>query len=209
MSPRARRLLILVALSVATACARAPARHFYTLTYPIPTVRFESPFPYTVRVKDVTVRDTYRGNELVFRRDIHEIRYFRTENQEPVSIAFLLDLTGSMRHVGKLDEAKAAIQVFVDALHPEDRFGLVGFADEQVSWITDFTNERDNFLLRLSVQEGYGQTALFDALGATPRLVDERIGGRRAIVLITDGDDNLMAIFQGMAYRTGDPLPLD
>ena len=120
----------------------------------------------------------------------HEIRYFGTEDQEPVSIAFLLDLSGSMRQVGKLDEAKEAIRVFVDALQPGDRFGLIGFADEQVTWVTEFTDDHDRFLLRLGVQEAYGQTALFDALGATPRLVDRETKGRKAIVLITDGHDN-------------------
>jgi len=120
----------------------------------------------------------------------HEIRYFGTEDQEPVSIAFLLDLSGSMRQVGKLDEAKEAIQVFVDALRPGDRFGLIGFADDQVTWVTEFTADRERFLLRLGVQEAYGQTALFDALGATPGLVDRETKGRKAIVLITDGHDN-------------------
>jgi Ca-activated chloride channel family protein len=120
----------------------------------------------------------------------HEIRYFGTEAQEPVSIAFLLDLSGSMRQVGKLDEAKEAIRVFVDSLNVGDRFGLIGFADDQVTWITEFTADRERFLLRLSVQEAYGQTALFDAIGATPRLVDQEIKGRKAIVLITDGRDN-------------------
>jgi VWFA-related protein len=40
------------------------------------------------------------------------------------------------------------------------------------------------------VQEGYGQTALNDAVAATPKLVDENATGRKAIVLITDGVDN-------------------
>ena len=120
----------------------------------------------------------------------HEIRYFGTEDREPVSIAFLLDVSGSMRQVGKLDEAKEAIRVFIDALHPGDRFGLIAFADDQVRWITEFTDDRERFLLRLSVQEAYGQTALFDALAATPGLVDAQTRGRKAIVLITDGHDN-------------------
>ena len=119
-----------------------------------------------------------------------EIRYFGTEAREPVSIAFLLDVSGSMRQVGKLDEAKEAIRVFLDALRPRDRFGLIAFADDQVAWITKFTDDRERFLLRLSVQEAYGQTALFDALAATPRLVDAQLRGRKAIVLITDGHDN-------------------
>lgn len=120
----------------------------------------------------------------------HEILYFGTEDREPVSIAFLLDLSGSMRQIGKLNEAKEAIRVFVDALRTGDRFGLIGFADDQVTWITEFTADSERFLLRLGVQEAYGQTALFDALGATPQLVDREIKGRKAIVLITDGHDN-------------------
>jgi Ca-activated chloride channel family protein len=59
-----------------------------------------------------------------------------------------------------------------------------------VAWITEFTDDRENFMARLNVQEGYGQTALFDALAATPGLVDAELGGRKAIVLITDGTDN-------------------
>jgi Ca-activated chloride channel family protein len=118
------------------------------------------------------------------------IRYFSKEAKEPISIAFLLDISGSMRQVGKLDEAKQAIRIFVDALNPRDRFGLICFADDQVAWITEFTTDRRTFLRRLQVQEAYGQTALFDAVAATPRLVDEKLAGRKAIVLITDGDDN-------------------
>lgn len=117
------------------------------------------------------------------------IRYFNTESDLPVSIAFLLDVSGSMRQVGKLDEAKEAIRVFVDALGAHDRFGLVAFADDQVAWITEFTADREHFLRRLEVQEAFGQTALFDAIAATPKLVDAEVGGSRAIVLLTDGID--------------------
>ena len=140
----------------------------------------------------------------------HEIRYFGTEDQEPVSIAFLLDLSGSMRQVGKLDEAKEAIRVFVDALRPGDRFGLIGFADDQVTWITDLTADRDRFLRRLGVQEAYGQTALYDALAATPKLVDKEIKGRKAIVLITDGHDNASRLnnFKSMQLARSVQVPI-
>jgi Ca-activated chloride channel family protein len=140
----------------------------------------------------------------------HEITYFGTEDQEPVSIAFLLDLSGSMRQVGKLDEAKQAIRVFVDALRPGDRFGLIGFASDQVTWITEFTADRERFLLRLGVQEAYGQTALFDALAATPKLVDREIKGRKAIVLITDGHDNSSKLnnFKSMQLARSVEVPI-
>lgn len=119
-----------------------------------------------------------------------QIRYFASEEREPISIAFVLDVSGSMRQLDKMEHAKEAIRFFVDQLQPEDRFALICFADDQVAWITEFTNDRRRFLRRLSVQEGYGQTALNDAIAAAPGLVDASIKGRKAIVLITDGVDN-------------------
>lgn len=118
------------------------------------------------------------------------IQSFWIEGDEPVSIAFLLDVSGSMRVSGKLEAAKEAIRYFVTSLRPHDRFALVCFADDQVSWVTEFTSDRARFLERLAVQEGYGQTALHDAVASTPRLVDQRAQGRKAILLITDGVDN-------------------
>jgi len=117
------------------------------------------------------------------------IRYLGTEDDQPVSIAFLLDVSGSMRQVGRLDEAKQAIRSFVQQLREKDRVGLVCFADEQVVWVTDFTTDHTEFLRRLDVQRGYGQTALYDALAAAPGLVQMQEKGRAAIVLLTDGMD--------------------
>ena len=117
------------------------------------------------------------------------IRYLGTEDDQPVSIAFLLDVSGSMRQVGRLEEAKQAIRSFVQRLRGEDRVGLVCFADEQVAWVTDFTTDHTEFLRRLDVQRGYGQTALYDALAAAPSLVEAQEKGRAGIVLFTDGMD--------------------
>lgn len=119
-----------------------------------------------------------------------QIKYFSVENNEPVAIAFVLDVSGSMRQSGKLEAAKEAVRFFVDQLRTQDRFALICFADQQVSWVTEFTSDRERFIQRLMVQEGYGQTALNDAVAAIPKLVDENATGRKAIVLITDGVDN-------------------
>lgn len=137
------------------------------------------------------VRDLRRRDFQLFEDETpQQIRYFSFGPGEPVSVAFLLDISGSMRQLDKLDHAKAAIRHMVDGMREEDRAGLICFADEQVDWVTEFTGERRRFLRRLDVQEGYGQTALNDAVAAAPNLVDERIQGRKAIVLVTDGVDN-------------------
>jgi Ca-activated chloride channel family protein len=123
-----------------------------------------------------------------------KIEFFATESNAPVALAFLLDLSGSMRQPGKLQPAKDAIRSFVDLLGRNDRFGLIGFADHQVTWITEFTGDAATFKKRLDVQEGFGQTALYDALAASPRLVEEGVQARKAMILFTDGLDNASAM---------------
>jgi Ca-activated chloride channel family protein len=140
-----------------------------------------------------------------------DIEYFSVESQEPLAIAFLLDVSGSMRQLGKLEAAKEAIRYFVESLRPRDQFGLVCFADEQVAWVTEFTSDRERFLERLAVQEGYGQTALNDAVAETPRLVfEDDIEKKKAIVLITDGVDNVSQLSSdeaiGAAQRVNVPI---
>jgi len=131
-----------------------------------------------------------------------EIRYFASEATEPLSIAFLLDVSGSMRQLGKLEHAKAAIRSIVEALGSEDRVGLICFADEQVVWVTDFTQDRGRFLERLDVQHGFGQTALNDAVALAPQLVEDQADGRRALVLITDGVDNASDLAMSAAIES-------
>ncbi len=141
--------------------------------------------------KGRTVRGLTRADFRLFDEQVPEpIRYFSVEDRQPVEIAFLLDVSGSMRMAGKLEEAKEAIRYFADNLDPNDRLGLICFADDQVTWVTEFTPERTRFLERLGVQVGYGQTAVNDAVAAAPELVSQSAGGRTAIVLMTDGIDN-------------------
>lgn len=121
---------------------------------------------------------------------VQPIEFLNVEENLPVSIAFVLDVSGSMGLGGRLDDSKRAIRGFVESLRAEDRFGLICFADDQVAWVTPFTSDRKRFLERLAVQEALGPTALYDALAASPELVDEQAAGRRAIVLLTDGFDN-------------------
>ena len=129
------------------------------------------------------------------------IEFFATEANAPVAIAFVLDVSGSMREEGKLGAAKSAVESFVDVLHPEDRFGLIAFADAQVSWITEFTSDKADFKRRLGIQEALGQTALFDALAACPELVDEESQARKAIVLFSDGLDNASRLDAQRAFE--------
>ena len=129
------------------------------------------------------------------------IEYFSADTAHSINVAFLLDVSSSMRLNGKLAAAKEAIRYFVESLGPHDRFGLICFADEQVAWVTEFTSDRERFLKRLAVQEGFGRTAINDAVAAAPGLVDEQLRGKKAIVLLTDGVDNASSISPWRALR--------
>lgn len=133
----------------------------------------------------------------VFESDLpRPIEFLANEEELPIALAFVLDVSGSMEIRGRLDDAKRIIRTFVEKLRPEDRAGLICFADDQVTWVTEFTDDHERFLARLDVQEGRGPTALYDALAASPRLVDSRTRERKAIVLLTDGLDNASRLTQ-------------
>ena len=137
------------------------------------------------------VRGLRQGDFRLYEDGVRQgIDLFATEENSPIALAFLLDVSGSMALGGRLGEAKRAIRSFVQDLGPDDSMGLICFAENRVDWVTDFTTDRSRFLQRLDVQEALGRTALYDALAASPRLVDLGIKGRKAIVLITDGLDN-------------------
>jgi VWFA-related protein len=122
------------------------------------------------------------------------IDLFATEENAPIALAFLLDVSGSMRLGDRLGEAKRAIRTFVEALDDEDRLGLICFADGRVDWVAGFELDRAAFFERLEAQQPAGKTALYDALAASPHLVDEQTKGRKAIILVTDGVDNASTI---------------
>ncbi len=133
---------------------------------------------------------TTRDFRLYQNGEPQEINFVASESAAPISIAFLLDLSGSMGRQDRLFHAQQTITRLVQRLDPADSVGLIGFADEQVVWITEFTRDRERFFERLWVQTALGKTALNDAVAAAPYLVNNGARGRKAIVLITDGTDN-------------------
>lgn len=118
------------------------------------------------------------------------IEYFAIDRNEPISVAFLLDVSGSMRISGSIGTAKEAVRYFLSSLRSQDEAALIAFADRQVAMLTDFSASRGEALKYLTAVRAYGQTALNDAVAAAPDMVHRELKGRKAIVLLTDGVDN-------------------
>jgi len=114
---------------------------------------------------------------------------FDRDDNAPVSMAFLVDTSGSMDIAGKLTNAKRAIRSIVQGRLPGDDFALFAFAEGGVKMVADFSSDSRKLLAALDELSAGGQTALFDAVAATPRLLKGK-NGKRAIILFTDGVDN-------------------
>ena len=126
--------------------------------------------------------------EIVDSGVIREIKTFEA-GESPVSLAVLVDISGSMSVGGNISRARSAVSVAMAALkNGEDEAALFTF-DSRLEEIVGFTS--DLARLRRVRLEGtpWGQTSLFDAIAQTARLVGERTNRHRAVFVITDGVD--------------------
>ncbi len=115
---------------------------------------------------------------------------FDRDDSAPVSFAFLVDTSGSMKIGAKLEMAKAAVRQIIGNRRPGDDFALFAFADGELRPIAPFSQDPAPLLKGLAELEPEGETALFDAVAATPSRLVEGKNGKRAIILFTDGVDN-------------------
>ena len=115
---------------------------------------------------------------------------FDRDESAPASFAFLVDTSGSMGLGEKLDNAKNAIRTIVRSRKPGDDFALFAFSEGEVRLVEDFSSDPARLLHGLGELEASGQTALFDAVAATPERMMRGRNNKRAILLFTDGVDN-------------------
>ena len=118
-----------------------------------------------------------------------------TQSEMPVSVALLLDCSASMTR--NIDQLKRASRRLVDGLGPQDLVEVMSF-DRHPTVLQDFTADRQALDAALSRVRATGDTALHTALYVTlkemagDRDADQR--RRRAIVLFSDGEDNVSLV---------------
>ncbi|MDH3943651.1 MAG: VWA domain-containing protein [Anaerolineae bacterium] len=101
----------------------------------------------------------------------------------------VVDISGSMLRVGKLEAAQSAAKVFINQLRPGDRVGLMTF-NEGFDYVQPVTSDRALIMNAIDGLEAVGDTAMYDALSEAITSL-EATEGRKAIVALTDGLDNL------------------
>jgi VWFA-related protein len=123
-----------------------------------------------------------------------EIVDFHADTNAPVRVALLFDVSGSMRLVDRIEEARQAARHLLSALRlgdAADEAAVFSF-DMNLQSLQPFTADAGAIESALSRVVPYGQTSLYDAIAQTARRVaDTRPGDphRRAVVVFTDGVD--------------------
>jgi len=114
------------------------------------------------------------------------IAYFEPA-EKPFTVALLLDTSASTHfHLWEIKEAAIA---FAKQLRPQDRVLIVSFNDE-VLLLTEVTNDLN--IIETVIEENANtgsSTRLYDAVDLTIKERLNKIKGRKAIVLFTDGVD--------------------
>lgn len=115
-----------------------------------------------------------------------QITFFKQEDI-PVSIGLLIDNSASMHN--KRERVNAAALGFVRDSNPQDETFIVSF-DDQVYLDQDFTNSIDVLTKAFGTIDTRGQTAIYDAVALSVDHLRERTKDKKAVLLITDGEDN-------------------
>ncbi|MCL2877661.1 MAG: VWA domain-containing protein [Acidobacteria bacterium] len=117
---------------------------------------------------------------------VQKIEFFAQEDV-PVSMGLVLDLSGSMR--GKIDQVNRAALAFLKAGNPGDEFFLIGFNDT-VELLQDYTGDIDEIRDALENTVVAGKTFLYDAIYLGVEKALAGVKPKKAIVVITDGNDD-------------------
>jgi len=133
------------------------------------------------------ISDLRREQFNVFENGVEQKLAYFESTEKPVTVALLLDTSGStFFHLWEIKEA--AIN-FARQLRPQDRVLVVTF-DKLVMLLTEATNDMNvvTEVIERNAITGFS-TRLYDALDLIIKARLNKIEGRKAIVLFTDGVD--------------------
>ncbi|HEU4414134.1 MAG TPA: VWA domain-containing protein [Candidatus Angelobacter sp.] len=139
-----------------------------------------------------------------------QIMNFSAETDLPLRVGLLIDASNSIRD-RFLFEQDAAISFLHQIIRPRTDKAFVLAFDEVWDLTQDFTGDLDKLTKGVKVIRPGGGTALWDAVfyACRDKLMKEKETGpvRRAIILVSDGDDNQSRVLRQeaieMAQRAG------
>jgi Ca-activated chloride channel homolog len=120
---------------------------------------------------------------------LRSVLSLRSDRQSPVSLAILVDMSGSMRVGPKIAMARQAFHSLLSQLRDgQDELALFTFDSA--------LHERQPFTKNIAILGGalddfrpFGSTSLYDATAAAARQLANRSATHKAIIVLTDGVD--------------------
>jgi Ca-activated chloride channel homolog len=115
-----------------------------------------------------------------------KVEYLSTEDT-PMSIGLIFDATGSM--ADKISAARDAAASFLRVGNPDDEYFLVTFS-QRATLVEPFTTDVSRLQNHMVFTPAKGLTPLFDAVYLGLETMKTAKNKRKALLLITDGEDN-------------------
>ncbi len=182
----------------------------------IPTVRIRSDevnVVFTVVDKDGKfVRDLKQDQFRILDNKMppKQVMNYAAQTDLPLQVGLLIDASNSIRDRFQF-EKDAASEFLYEIIRPKTDLAFVLAFDEQWDVTQDFTGDIDKLRTGVKVIKAGGGTAMWDAVyfSCRDKLMKEQASGavRRAIILISDGEDNLSRVYRqeaiDMAQRAG------
>lgn len=144
----------------------------------------------------VTVTDTYgryvsglgkNAFTVLDEKKPQEITFF-SDDDAPVSVGVLFDVSGSMNG-DKIKRAREALSKFIQTSHNSDEYFLIAF-NSRAQLLLDKTRDGNSVLDKLTFVQTRNNTALYDACYLGVEKVQRGSHPKRALLLISDGQDN-------------------
>jgi Ca-activated chloride channel family protein len=187
------RTLILVLIVAASACC--PAQEQIRVDVKLVNVAFSARDARGALVDNLTKDDFEMFEDAVPQK----ISFFARSVDVPLTLGLIVDVSGSQEHFSKQHEHD--LEVFLkEVLGPKDRVFVVYFANH-LRLVRDFSQSADEVIDSLKRDNGHVPelgpkesrdlgTAFYDSIyySIEEKLADE--GGRRALLLFSDGEDN-------------------
>jgi Ca-activated chloride channel family protein len=111
------------------------------------------------------------------------------QHTAPVSVGLIFDVSASMKDNNNIKKAKNAAARFLESGNPEDDYFLVTFNDK-TTLVQSFTSQSSGIQSDIAFQKPGGRTAMYDAVYRGLDLIKEAKNEKKALILITDGEDN-------------------
>ena len=139
----------------------------------------------TLKAADFEVRDNGEARAIVS---------FEVDQSAPLTVAVLVDTSGSMRLESKLTSARQVVAAMTSSLRDGiETVGLFTF-DSALHELHGFTKSTAALDSNLADTAPFGATSLYDAIAETARRLQNSSEGRRAVVVLTDGVDTNSAL---------------